>query len=233
MNGPHHREVLEAHLRRPVLADRDAGVRAREPEVRAADRRHPDEVVRPREEGGERRSERDLAEHLHADGHADHVLLGDVALDEPFGSLRLEVLGVGGVRDLGVDHDDVRAGGERGERLTERLAGGDRLGVLGEPDGAAVHRGRHRGLRLADRDPDVTRTAELGDRSFGLVGRERLAVPALGVLEERDPVALLRLRDHDRGTTAPSASRYAPSIASTSCPSTITVCHPKAPARAA
>ena len=34
------------------------------------------------------------------DGHADHVLLGDVTLDEPVGGLRLEVLGVGGVRDL-------------------------------------------------------------------------------------------------------------------------------------
>ena len=39
------REVLEAHLRGAVLADRDARVRAREAVVRAADRGHADEVV--------------------------------------------------------------------------------------------------------------------------------------------------------------------------------------------
>ena len=52
------RDVLERHLRRPVLTDRDACVRARERERRTADRRHADEVVRAREERGEGRCER-------------------------------------------------------------------------------------------------------------------------------------------------------------------------------
>ena len=58
VDGAQRRDVLERHLRRAVLADRDARVRAAERERRAADRRHADEVVGAREERGERRRER-------------------------------------------------------------------------------------------------------------------------------------------------------------------------------
>src|SRR3712207_8105258 len=50
--------LFRSHLRRAVLADRDARVRTGQAQVRAADRRHADEVVRPREERRERRGER-------------------------------------------------------------------------------------------------------------------------------------------------------------------------------
>ena len=108
VHGPHHREVLERHLGRAVLADRDAGVRAgRAPWSRPADRRHADEVVGAGEEGGEGRGERLPAPDLQADGGGDHLLLGDEHLEEPVGVGRLEDLRVGRVGDLAVERDDV------------------------------------------------------------------------------------------------------------------------------
>ena len=103
------REVLERHLRRAVLADRDAGVRAAEEDVRARDRRHADEVVGAREERRERRGERHPAAHLHADRGRDHLLLGDEHLEVAVGVRLAEELGVGRVRDLAVERDDVAA----------------------------------------------------------------------------------------------------------------------------
>ena len=82
MDGAELGEVLERHLRGPVLPDRDAGVRAAELDVRAADRRHADEVVGAAEEGGERRGEGLPAQHLHPDRGRDQLLLGDVHLEE-------------------------------------------------------------------------------------------------------------------------------------------------------
>ena len=46
--GPHHGEVFERHLGRPVLTDRHADVRPHELDVRMADRCHPNEIVRAR-----------------------------------------------------------------------------------------------------------------------------------------------------------------------------------------
>jgi hypothetical protein len=54
VDGAEHGDVLECHLRRAVLADRDAGVRADELDVGAADRRHAKEVVRSGPERRER-----------------------------------------------------------------------------------------------------------------------------------------------------------------------------------
>ena len=112
-----------AHLRRAVLADRDARVRAAERERRAADRRHAHEVVRAREERRERRRERPPADGLEPDRGGDHLLLGDVHLEVPLGVRLREDLGERRVRDLAVEGDDVGAGrAERGERVAVRLA---------------------------------------------------------------------------------------------------------------
>ena len=120
------RDVLERHLRRAVLADRDAGVRAAERERRAADRRHAHEVVRAREEGGERRRERSPAHGLEADRCGDQLLLGDVHLEVALGVRLREGLGERGVRDLAVEGDDVgSSGAERRERVAVRLPRGD------------------------------------------------------------------------------------------------------------
>ena len=70
-----------------------------------------------REEGGERRRERDEPEHLHADRRGDELLLGDVHLEEPMRvrlrePLRVPVEGF----DLPVERDDVPARGARRRR---------------------------------------------------------------------------------------------------------------------
>ena len=212
VQGAHRREVLERHLRRAVLADRDAGVRAAEPEVRPADRSHPHEVGGAREERAERGGERRLAERLHADLRAHHRLLRDVDLEEALGGDPLELVRVGGVPDLAVQHHDVGAvAGEPGERVAERLARRDRAVV----DGRLAHvprpqldRDERLGLRRGDRE--VPFSAELLDRRDGLFLGERLAVPSLGVRQERHPVALLGAGDDQRrpvGAPRPPCTR--------------------------
>ena len=54
--------------------------------------------------------------------------------------------------------------------------------------------GVDRGLR--DLDAEVAQPAELGDRRLGIL--ERLAVPAVLVLDRRHALSLQRPRDHDR-----------------------------------
>ena len=141
------RDVLERHLRRAVLADRHARVRAAERERRAADRRHAHEVVRAREEGGERRRERSPAHGLESDGGGDQLLLGDVHLEVALGVCLREGLGERRVRDLAVDDDDVGARrAERSERVAVRLARRD-LGAELVPRKLERAGGRPRGER--------------------------------------------------------------------------------------
>ena len=123
VHGTERGDVLERHLRRAVLADRDAGVRAGQADVRPRDRRHADEVVGAREERGERRGERHPAAHLHADRRGDHLLLGDEHLEVAVLVRLAEQLGVRRVRHLAVERDDVAAHrAERGQRLAVGLA---------------------------------------------------------------------------------------------------------------
>ena len=204
----HHREVLEAHLRGTVLADRNAGVRTDQANLRARDRRHADEVVRAREERGEGRGERDEAHDLHAYSGSDHLLLGDVHLEEPLGRRLLEVLGMRRVRDLGVEDDHVfSCGSERGQRLAVRLSRRDRLGVRLERERSGpLQRRPFPWFGLLDGEsagPELT--AKLGDRLLRLLGIERLAVPAFLVLEERDALALHGAGEHG-GRAAGAAS---------------------------
>ena len=110
----HHRQVLQSHLRRTVLADRYPGVRAAEAQVRAADRGHPDEVVGAGEERSEGRRERRLPQGLEADRRAEHVLLADVHLEIAVRRDLLEILGVGRVPDFAVEDHDVGPGRQRG-----------------------------------------------------------------------------------------------------------------------
>ena len=167
----HHREVLERHLRGAVLADRDAGVRADELDVRPADGGHADEVVGAREERGEGRGERLPAAHLHPDRGGDQLLLGDVHLEEALRDAPCaNDLGVGRVAHLAVERDDVAAGGaERGQRVAVGLA---RRDLLAELVARQLERLRSRrraarpGVGLAARRPCRSRiAAELGDRA--------------------------------------------------------------------
>ena len=116
----HHRQVLEGHLGRAVLADGDAGVRPADRDRRAADGGHADEVVGAREEGGERGGERLPAAHLHPDGGGDELLLGDVHLEEALGVSLGEDLGVGRVRDLAVEGHDLAVARRQGQRARRR-----------------------------------------------------------------------------------------------------------------
>ena len=195
------RQVLQRHLGWAVFADRYARVRTAQPEIGPADRRHADLVVRAGQEGTEGRREGGLAERLHPGLRADHRLLGDVHLEEALGRDRLDVLGVGGVPDLAVEDDEVGAfSGEPRERLAERLARGDRLGVGGRGRaGRRARAQRHPRLGLRRRDRDRTDAPELLDRPLCHLRRQRLAVPAILVGDLGHAVALLGARhDHRR-----------------------------------
>ena len=86
MDGAEGREVLERHLRRAVLADRDACMRAAELDRRArliAAMRT--KSYARREERGEGRGERLPAAHLEPNGCRDQLLLGDEHLEVALG----------------------------------------------------------------------------------------------------------------------------------------------------
>ena len=100
-------------------------------EVGFGNRRHPDEVVCTAEECAERRCERLPAAGLHADGGGDHLLLGDVHLEEPVGVLGRESFRVGRVADLAVERDDALVDrSEPGQGVAVGAAGRDLLAEL-------------------------------------------------------------------------------------------------------
>ena len=205
----HHRQVLERHLGRAVLADRHAGVRSGELDVQRPDAGHPHEVGGPGQKRGERRRERDGAAAGQPHRRADHRLLGDVGLDEPAGMRVLERLAERGVADVRVERHDPRVrGAERGQRIAvrgprrhpaPRLVGRRRR----EPRRAGGSRrrrragrrggnGRRRGGRHEPAVQFVERAVEVGTR------RDRLAVPAVLPLDERHPLALHRAGENHR-----------------------------------
>ena len=145
---------------------------------------------------------------MQADGRGDELLLRDVHLEEAVGVRLLEDLGERRVAHLAVEGDHVSAGGpERRERLAVRLARRHLLAELvprqlERPVREAV---RLAGLRLCDLDADVADAAELLDRRVGIV--ERLAVPAVLVLDGLDALALDRAR-HDHRRAAGRLCRF-------------------------
>ena len=202
-------EILERHLRRPVLADRDAGVRADQVDVRAADRGHADEVVGPREERGERRGERPEAADLEADRRGDQLLLGDEHLEVAVGMGLGEHLREGRVRHLAVERDDVGAlGAERRQRLAVGHARGD---LVVRPPARPLHvvtrvevARRVVAVGLRHLDAQVALAAQLGDR-LGRI-RQRLAVLAEEILHLARALALDRPSD-DHGRPIRGARR--------------------------
>ena len=119
----HHREILERHLRRAILANRDAGVTAGHLDVAVADRGHPDEVAGASQERGKGRGERNGAARRKSHRGADHHLLGDEGLEEALRILLLELLAECRVLDVRIErHDAIVVGAEPGDRGAERFA---------------------------------------------------------------------------------------------------------------
>ena len=140
----------------PSGADRDADVGAAELQVGVGDRRHADEVVGAAEEGAEGGGEGLPAPRLQADGGGDHLLLGDVHLEEAVRVLGGEALGVGRVADLAVERDDLLVDrAEPGQGVAVGAAGRD---LLAELVGRALDRRRGRSRRTAPRGGFATST---------------------------------------------------------------------------
>ena len=222
--GAEHREILERHLRRPVFANRHAGVRAGQLDADVADRGHADEVGGARQEAGERRGERNRAARRQAHRGADHHLLGDEVLVEAIGRDLLELVAEGRVLDVGVERDDARVGlaelGERGavgfarRDLIAQLVGGRRDGF-----GASTARGCRRRLRNLRREVRRRAASGTGTNCFSSSASARSSSsPFLNALpcqpslpfDERHAFALDRARqDHRRlalGASCASAS---------------------------
>ena len=237
MNRPDRGDVLERHLRRAVLADRDARVRAGERERRAADRGHADEVVGAREERGERRRERPSSRRPAAPPQR-----------RPAAARRCTSRSSG--RDA-PSRTSPRTSSSRPRRRARRRRGAQRRARRAPRRTPYVsrpsRRARSAGARASRRERSLpsarppasatsTRTsrgpAELGDRRFRVV--ERLAVPAVPVLDRRDALALHRSARR-RPWACPvvaTAVANASSIASRSCPSIAIAFQPNASARA-
>ena len=139
---------------------------------------------------------------LEADRRGDHLLLGDVHLEVALGMRLREDLGERRVRHLAVDGDDIAPGGADGrQRVPVRLA---RRHLLAELVARQLERARLEAVRLARvgqprLETQVAHAAQLGDRGVGIV--QRLAVPAVLVLDGRHALALQRARE-DRGRPA-------------------------------
>ena len=205
-------------------------------EVGAADGRHADEVVGAAEERGEGGGERLPSAHLHPDRHGDHLLLGDVGLEEPIRHRGLgEQLGVRAVADLAVDrHDLATRPAERHERVAERLA--RRLlrarlvrGSVSRSVGNSCGRPSMVGFATSTWMSRMPPSSAIDASAIV----ERLPVLARLVRDRLDAVPLLGPRD-DRGRLPgrlDRAAAYARSMAATSCPSISIAFQPNASTR--
>ena len=122
------RDIGEGHLGGAVGGDGDADVGADEFECGAGDDGHFDLVEGAGEEFAEGGAEGDFAGGGTAGGDGDHVLFGDAAFEEVRRVVLVEVFGVGGIFDVGVEGDDVGVGvAKGGEGEAEGAAGGEFL----------------------------------------------------------------------------------------------------------
>src|SRR5438094_6308202 len=202
VDRPHHRQVLERHLRRTIFTDLDPGVGSGEPDVRLRDRGHANEVVGAAEEGGEGRRERDVVAHAHPDRGGDQLLLGDEDLEVAIRVRLSELLGESRVADLAVHRDDGPTRPQRLERVPVRLAGRHLVALLigwdRDLDPGVLDR-RLAGFRLHPIDAEMAHGAQLAYGALRHVGGQGLAVPVLFVLDLAEALALDRARDHDGG----------------------------------
>ena len=145
-DGAHHGEVFQRHLRRAVLADADADVRADEFEVRHRNARHADLVESAGEERRERGRERHLAARAKTDGHGHEVLLRDETFRETIRELLEKLFRVGGILRVAVHrHDALIRFADPGERGAVSFARGDQITQLVAEGGIARGRGVGRG----------------------------------------------------------------------------------------
>ena len=208
-NAPHHRQILERHLGRTVLANRDAAVRTGELDVGERDAAHPHEVARAGEEAREGRGERDRAPRRQPHRRAHHDLLGDEVLVEAVRRDLLELVAEGRVLDVGVERNNPcihLADGRQRRRPTLRGWRSNRPSCRPGPEPSSS---RAAPLERSSNADPVSRgfgtspddlLLEFGDRAVGLVALlERLAVPAGLPLDRR---------------RAPSPSAFAPAASS-------------------
>ena len=211
-------------------------MRAAQPQIGAADRPHAHLVVRAREEGAEGGCERRLAERLQPGLGSDDRLLRDVHLHEPLGRDRLELLGVGGVADLAVEHHEIGSvPREPCQRLPERLARRAPApctrapaSACSSPSVSGLMSGGESGRTVSDRMPPSSSIACAACSSLIALPCQ----PSWSATKETPWPFSVRATIMV-GPSAADASVYAASIAATSCPSISIVRHPYACARRA
>ena len=217
--GAAHRQIFERHLRGPVFADRDAGVRSRHLDADVADRRHADEIGAARQKAGKRRGKRNRAARRQSHRRSQHRLLGDEVLVEAIRKRLFELVAEGRVLHVGIERDDALVGlAELGERDAVGLAGRDLIAQLVGRRRHRLRRWRLGGTRgrLGNLPRQIDRVArgrhlrfELGERAIELFALlERSSVPAVLAFRERDAFTLDGAGDdHRRLTLDASALR--------------------------
>ena len=102
-------DLFNAHLRRPVVADRDAAVRSHHLQVRASVGRADAQLLEAlvHHEHAEAGDKRNLSGHGQAGSHAHHVRFGDAAGEEAIGKFLRKIRGHGGFRKIGIHHHYV------------------------------------------------------------------------------------------------------------------------------
>ena len=186
----HHRQIFQRHLRRAVLADAHADVRADELDVRLRNSGDADLVVSAREKCGERGCERHFAARAETGGHADHVLLGDVTFGGTFGKFFEKFVRERGIFCVAVNRNDalihfadsqqrVAVGFARGNGIAEFVI--DRR-IICRRDIFRFGQLIRRGNRNAD--SGFCARLKFGDCFCGFFLVQRFAVPAVLVLQK-------------------------------------------------
>src|SRR5256714_5425538 len=124
-DGAQHGQILERHLRRSILANRDTCVRTTEADVGTGDGSHTDKVIGTREECGKGRSEGYLMAYAHAHCCSHQLLFGNILFEKAIRIGFGKLFSIGRVAYLAVQPNDLRIGGAKGhECVTIGFASG-------------------------------------------------------------------------------------------------------------
>ena len=134
-----------------------------------------------RQEARERMHDRQHAAQRHAARRRHHVLLGDPALDEAIGQLRLERLDAAIRQQIRIHHDDLGALTRHREQLVT-VGEHDLLGRLRRHSRRQRRRRQHRRLLVQPLEPLVHARDQFTRRRHVVLERRRAGVEVIGLI---------------------------------------------------
>src|SRR5438067_8618664 len=113
-DGAQHGQILERHLGRSILTNRDPCMGTYKTNIGAGDGSHTNEIIGTREERGKGRSERYLMAYAHAHSCSHQLLFGDILLEKAIRAGFGKLFSIGRVAYLAVQPNDIGIGSTKG-----------------------------------------------------------------------------------------------------------------------